>query len=337
MALIDEILQAPSYGWQDGDGHLSKPSNKQLLKEAVRNINVLSDKRRWMPFMSWCITLSFLPFFFCFVYFYFSLTLLFVFLFYSTVIMSTHSTIWFHRYCTHKAYTFKNSIWRIIVQNLVIKSFPEELYVLSHHVHHAKSDRPGDPYNAGAGLMYCFLADVNHQLTAKNLTREKYYRARRLLSHTGVLTNTYGQYKKWGTITSLRYATGVCLINWVCWYGIAFFLSGHALACTLFGAAMFWMIFVRMFNYTGHGKGRCRHIEGVDFDGSNLSVNQLRPGFFAGEWHNNHHLFPGSARAGFLPYQIDIAWIFIYLMFKVNIVSSYHDSKKAFIKKYQRV
>ncbi|MEO7960782.1 MAG: acyl-CoA desaturase, partial [Ginsengibacter sp.] len=90
----------------------------------------------------------------------------------------------------------KNSIWRIIVQNLVIKSFPEELYVLSHHVHHAKSDRPGDPYNAGAGLMYCFLADVNHQLTAKNLTREKYYRARRLLSHTGVLTNTYGQYKK---------------------------------------------------------------------------------------------------------------------------------------------
>ena len=28
-------------------------------------------------------------------------------------------------------------------------------------------------------------------------------------------------------------------------------------------------------------------------------------------WQNNHHLYPGSARAGFLPYQIDFAWVYI--------------------------
>ena len=53
-----------------------------------------------------------------------------------------------------------------------------------------------------------------------------------------------------------------------------------------------------------------------------------------GEWENNHHLFPGSARAGFLPYQLDLAWIYIYVMYKLGAVSSYHDSKKEFLKRY---
>jgi len=53
-----------------------------------------------------------------------------------------------------------------------------------------------------------------------------------------------------------------------------------------------------------------------------------------GEWHNNHHLYPGSARAGFLPYQLDLAWIFIFCMYKMRVVSSYHDSKKEFLRKY---
>ena len=51
----------------------------------------------------------------------------------------------------------------------------------------------------------------------------------------------------------------------------------------------------------------------------------------AGEWLNNHHLFPNSARAGFLPYQIDLAWAFIYSMHRIGVVSSYHDSKKDFL------
>jgi stearoyl-CoA desaturase (delta-9 desaturase) len=75
-------------------------------------------------------------------------------------------------------------------------------------------------------------------------------------------------------------------------------------------------------------------VDGVDFDRSNLSVNQLRPGLFAGEWHNNHHLYPASARAGFLPHQLDLAWIYIYCLYKLGAVSSYHDSKKDFLKKY---
>ena len=97
---------------------------------------------------------------------------------------------------------------------------------------------------------------------------------------------------------------------------------------------MLWFIFVRAFNYTGHAKGEKKHVDGIDFDRSNLSVNQTRPGLFTGEWHNNHHLYPGSARAGFLPRQYDLAWMCIYGMYKTGLVSSYHDSKKEFLRKY---
>ena len=76
-------------------------------------------------------------------------------------------------------------------------------------------------------------------------------------------------------------------------------------------------------------------VDGIDFDRSNLSINQTRPGMLSGEWHNNHHLFPVSARAGFLPYQLDLAWIYIYCMSKIGVVSSYHDSKKEFLRKYK--
>ena len=84
--------------------------------------------------------------------------------------MGTHGTLWHHRYCTHGAYTFRNAFWRVFTQNLTINVIPEEIYVISHHVHHAKSDQPGDPYNAQAGFLYCFLADVNHQPIAKDLS-----------------------------------------------------------------------------------------------------------------------------------------------------------------------
>ncbi len=31
------------------------------------------------------------------------------------------------------------------------KTFPEEIYVVSHHVHHVKSDEPGDPLQFACG------------------------------------------------------------------------------------------------------------------------------------------------------------------------------------------
>lgn len=334
MNIIDRILQEPSYGWANEKGELNIPSTKKLFAEAFRNINIFKSRKNWITLISWLMACCMLPFLYFFVVKYFSFPLLGAAFCYAMIIMSTHGTIWFHRYCTHKAYEFRHPVWRFITQNLVVKTFPEEIYVISHHVHHAKSDKPGDPYNSSGGFFYCMLSDVNHQSIAKNLDENDFKKASGFLGHTGVRLNTYSQYQKWGSVASPVYTVLLWLFNWSLWYFLFYVIGGHGLACALFSGAMFWFIFVRAFNYTGHGKGKVQHVDGVDFDRRNLSINQLRPGLLSGEWHNNHHLYPGSARAGFLPIQLDFAWIYIFSLYKIGLIVSYRDNKKDFLQKY---
>lgn len=246
------------------------------------------------------------------------------------IIMGTHGTIWFHRYCTHHSYSFSSKIWRVITQNLVIKTFPEEIYVVSHHVHHAKSDLPGDPYHPHGGFLYCMLSYVNHQSINKQLSREAYAKAANFMQHTGVSINSYRGYQKWGAIATPAYTIALWLINWAFWYAILYLLGGDGLACTVFSAAFAWFLLIPAFNYTGHGKGKVKHRDRLDFDRSNLSINQWRPGYFAGEWLNNHHLYPASTRCGFLPWQLDLPWIYIRILHSIGAVTTFRILNKTF-------
>lgn len=65
-----------------------------------------------------------------------------------------------------------------------------------------------------------------------------------------------------------------------------------------------------------------------------MSINQIWPGYVAGEWHNNHHLYPASARSGFLPYQLDLAYCYVRLLSLIGGVDSYRDAKKQFLENY---
>jgi len=334
LAFIDTVLKPPSYGWTDSAGHLIIPSKKRLWKEFFLRINIFKSKKNWLSLLAWVWLVLLLPFLFLFIFKYFSLWLLLAGFIYSMVCMGSHGTIWYHRYCTHHAYTFRNRFWKFITRNLVISLVPEETYVVSHHVHHSKSDQPGDPYNTHAGWLYCFLADVNHQAIATDLSRDDYARAVALLQHTGIKYNSYAQYREWGTLVHPLHTVVHWLLNWSFWYLVFFLIGGNALACTFFGGALIWAIGVRTFNYEGHGKGKNRQREGVDFNHADMSVNQYWPGIVAGEWHNNHHLYPSSARAGFLPHQIDFPWYYIRFLFLIGGVTSYHNSKKHFFEKH---
>ncbi|MBS1524626.1 MAG: fatty acid desaturase [Bacteroidetes bacterium] len=334
MAFLDNVLQPPSYGWKTDDGQLVQPEGRHIFKEFFCRLNVFRDKKNWLPFFSWFKLLCLLPFFLLFLFKFLSpLTALYAFI-YGMMVMGTHGTIWYHRYCTHNAFKFRNNFWRLFTQQLTISIIPEEIYVVSHHVHHARSDQPGDPYNAEAGFWYCFLADVNHQPIAKNLSEADYERVKRLMIRTGVRGNTYRQYRYWGSYAHPVRAVTAWLLNWSFWYLVFYLTGGNQLACTLFAAAGIWAVGVRMFNYDGHGHGKNRHKEGVDYNRDDKSINQLWPGLVAGEWHNNHHLYPKSARSGFKAYQVDMAWQYIRLMHWLGAIRSYRDDKKAFVAKY---
>jgi fatty-acid desaturase len=274
-----------------------------------------------------------IPLAFFFTYF-FSWKLLLLGFVYSMVLLGSHGTFWLHRYSTHRAFRFQNRWVREICRNLVIKIIPEEVYVVSHHVHHRFPEKPGDPYNVHGGWLYCFLADVNHQTLNKNQTEADYLQTCKLLEHTGVRLNTYRQYQKWGSAchpawTVLHYA-----LNWAFWYGAFYWIGGHALATALFGFAGVWAVGVRTFNYDGHGSGKDRRRKGVDFNTNDLSINQIWPGYVAGEWHSNHHLYPNGARSGFLRYQLDLPWLLVSALEKARCVHSVRDYKREFFRDY---
>jgi stearoyl-CoA desaturase (delta-9 desaturase) len=334
MAFIDYVLETPSYGWKDEKGDVVKPTSRQLFHQVLHNVNIFRTRKNWISAIGPISILSLMPLFLVFVFQYFTWINVLAFIFYAMVVMGTHGTIWYHRYCTHNSYTFKNGFWRFLTQNLVVKTIPEEIYVVSHHVHHSKSDEPGDPYNARAGFGYCMLAPINHQIINRNLNEADYNRAARFMRHTGVRINSYEQYRKWGSIASPFYTIALLLVNWAFWYGVFYLVGGHGLSCAILSAGLFWLALVPAFNYTGHGKGEEKHVEGLDYDRTNLSINQWRPGYFAGEWHNNHHLYPASARCGFLSWQLDVPWLYVKLLHKIGAVTSYHDSTKDFIQKY---
>ena len=334
MAFIDQILEPPSYGWQDDNNELIKPSARQIIKEFFSRLNIFSSKKNWLPFTSWTWVLLLLVFLVVFFVYFFSWWLLPVGFLYSMVGMGSYGTIWFHRYATHRAYKFSNAFWRFVTQNLAIKVLPEEVYVLSHHVHHALSNKPGDPYNAQGGWLYCFLADVNHQMIARNLDEKNYSKVAALMIKTGTKINSYAQYQKWGSVSHPFWTWLNMGLNWTFWYTVFFMIGGHALACCLFGWAHVWAIGVRTFNYEGHGKGIDKRQEGVDFGKNDLSINQFWPGYVSGEWHSNHHLYPNSARNGFTFFQLDLPWYYIRFLHFIGGIKSYNNAHKEFHEKY---
>lgn len=333
LSLLKRALEAPSYGFER-DGNLYIPSRQELFFEFFSRTNILKSRKNWLSFFSWFAT-CFLSFpFFIFLASFFSWKLALIGLTYSMVALGTHGTLYLHRYCTHHAYRFRNAFALFIVRNLVIKIIPEEIYVISHHVHHQFPDHPGDPYNAHGGWLYCFLADVNHQPIARSLSRRDYASLVKLMKHTGVQLNNYEQYQKWGSLCHPFFTCMHYILNWTFWYSAFYLIGGHALSIAVFGMSVIWAFGVRTFNFDGHGRGKDRRRVGIDFNRKDLSVNQTWPGFVAGEWHNNHHLYPNGARSGFLPYQLDLAWLFIRFYYWIGGISSYRDYKTEFLKTY---
>lgn len=329
------MLEPPSYGFEK-NGALVVPTKRQIFNEYLSRINVFKNKKNWVAAICWLVTLSFAVPLYIFARYYFSWPLLIIAFFYSMSFLGSHGTVYYHRYSTHRAFTFSNGFARFIVRNLAVKIIPEELYVISHYVHHQLSESPGDPYNVYGGWLYCFLADANHQQVARNLSEKEYHRMSRLIDHTGVHLNSYAQYQRWGSICHPLNTVVTYILNWTFWYGAFYLIGGHGLACALFGSCGVWAVGIRTFNYDGHGGGKDKRKDGIDFDRTNISINQLWPGLVTGEWHNNHHLYPNSASNWFLGYQFDTAYCFIRFYTWIGGITSYRNDKKNFVQKYLR-
>ncbi len=332
---LGNFLERPTYPFVS-NGSFYRPSHREIFNEFFKRLNVFANIKNWLPAWGWFMACVYAVFFFVFLFKFFTWPLFFIGMLYSMVVLGSHGTLYLHRYATHRAYKFSNSAACFIVRNLVPKVIPEEIYVVSHHVHHQMSEKPGDPYNVNGGFLYCFLADVNHQLVNRNLTEAEYTHMTKLVTHTGMVPNTYAQYLKYGSLANPARTIFHYLALLAFWYGMFYLIGGHALAFAILGCSAIWAFGVRTFNYDGHGRGKDRRRDGIDFNRRDWSVNQVWPGYVAGEWHNNHHLYANGARSGFLPYQIDLPWYFIKFYKAIGGISSYKDYKEEFLTKYYR-
>ena len=72
------------------------------------------------------------------------------------------------------------------------------------------------------------------------------------------------------------------------------------------------------------------------FDRDTLALNQWFYGLIASEWHNNHHMFPRSARNGFSAGQIDVAFGLVTILRWLGVVNSVNDQAPLFRERISR-
>ena len=329
---LHRVLEPPAYGWSR-NGLFYAPTMREIMSHWLSRMNLFRTRKNWLPVTDWVWNLLLVPFLYLFLTRYFSVQLFAIGLLYAMLVLGTVNIVWLHRYCTHRAFTFSHPVYRFIIRNLTIRLIPEEIYVVSHHVHHALCEQAGDPYNAYGGRLYCFLAGELHQPIARDLSRADYARVAAMVNHTGVVTNSYEQYQVWGSLCHPARLYLHFALNWAFWYGAFYLAGGHALACAIFGMSAVWAIGIRDFNYDAHGCGKDKHTA-TDFNRKDLSINQFFAGTVSGEWHNNHHLFPQGARSGFLWWQLDTAWGVIRLIQLLGGIASYRDYKVRFLAEY---
>jgi stearoyl-CoA desaturase (Delta-9 desaturase) len=100
------------------------------------------------------------------------------------------------------------------------------------------------------------------------------------------------------------------------------------------GAALMWGFFlptalgvqtVSMVNSIGHFRKLPGGYRRFDTEDDSMNRPLLALLTFGGGWHNNHHRYGASARAGFAWYEIDITWYILKLMAAIGLIHDLRD------------
>ncbi|HSE30038.1 MAG TPA: fatty acid desaturase [Pyrinomonadaceae bacterium] len=196
----------------------------------------------------------------------------------------------FHRLITHRGYKVPKLVEYFLVTcgTLALEGGPIQ-WVATHRIHHAHTDRIGDPHTPRDGGWW---------------------------AHIGWILRGTAQDHDRATIE--RYASDLLKDRYYVLLNRFFFVPQVVLGVGLlaFGgwSVLLWGIFLRLVlalhatwlvNSATHLWGRTRFETGDDSRNS-WWVALLT---FGEGWHNNHHAYPTSARHGLSWYELDFNWI----------------------------
>ncbi|HVA36044.1 MAG TPA: fatty acid desaturase [Candidatus Dormibacteraeota bacterium] len=199
----------------------------------------------------------------------------------------------YHRTLTHRGLELPKGVeyTLALVGSLAAQGGPIS-WVATHRVHHAKSDREGDPHGTDRGLFW---------------------------AHMGWMLFKDPRFSK-DSATFARYAPdlhGQAYYRFLDrWFIVLQVVLGLALLAIGGWSWVIWGVFVRLVvtyhitwsvNSAAHAWGY-RTYQTKDRSTNNWWVALLA----AGEgWHNNHHAFPTSARHGLRRREFDLTWLII--------------------------
>jgi fatty-acid desaturase len=197
----------------------------------------------------------------------------------------------YHRLLTHRGYRVPKAVEYFLVTcgTLAVEGSPIQ-WVTTHRIHHAHTDRVGDPHTPRDGGWWAHVGWIlrgtaqNHDRAvlehyASDLVKDRYY----------LLLSRFHLHFLPPVILAL---TLLAIGGW------RVMLWGGFLRVTLALHAT-WLV-----NSAAHLWGR-RRFETAEDSRNSWWVAMLT---FGEGWHNNHHAFPTSARHGLRWYEIDFNW-----------------------------
>ena len=201
----------------------------------------------------------------------------------------------YHRLITHRGYRVPKLIEYFLVTcgTLALEGGPIQ-WVVTHRIHHAHTDRAGDPHTPREGGWW---------------------------AHVGWVLRGTAQDHDWTTLE--RYAPDLVSDGYYRWLNRFFYVPLIVLSVALFllggWSVLLWAVGLRvtlalhatwLVNSATHMWGR-RRFE-TDEDSRNSWWVALLT--FGEGWHNNHHAYPTSARHGLRWYEIDFNWLGIRVL-----------------------
>jgi sn-1 stearoyl-lipid 9-desaturase len=175
-------------------------------------------------------------------------------------------------------------------------------WVAMHRIHHAHTEREGDPHSPRDGLWW---------------------------SHMGWMLNGASLHREVDNLT--RYVTDLAKDRFYVWLSRWHFMTVVALGAVLYliggWSFVLWGVFARVVfmwhatwfvNSAAHVWGS-RRFETRDDSRNNWWVAMIS---FGEGWHNNHHAHPAAARHGLAWYEIDINWYGIWVLNKLGLAKN---------------
>ncbi|HLW37914.1 MAG TPA: fatty acid desaturase [Candidatus Eremiobacteraceae bacterium] len=222
----------------------------------------------------------------------------------------------YHRTLTHRSLKlFKPLEYAAALLGTLALEGGPITWVATHRIHHAYTDKEGDPHDAHRGLLWTHIDWLYRPNEARPSLAEEQRYAPDLWNDP-----TYRFLDKYAVLFQVLLAAALFLVGGLPW--------------------VIWGVFVRLvvvYHITWLVNSAAHRFGYRSFRTGDQSTNCWWVALLTwGEgWHNNHHAFPFSARHGLKWYEFDLSWFTIRLLKALRLAQAVRLPTTAMLERLQ--